>query len=414
MSSRARRHGLLITQIAAALLLYAAIPRLVPVHRTWGDEPYYVAAAHRGVAVDELRERYESDPKPDPDRAWSDELTRFFRRLATLNSILLAIAGLALYRLALGLGASTGTANLAVALTLFNPRVLFFLEAAWPEILHLALLSSGMAVLVAAFTSGSRTHAFGAGLCFGLAALTKGIVGPFLVCAVPVLVAEALLRRRPWRAPLGVVLSCLLGVTLCLLPQALANHAREGMFAIATNKWINLEVGLIPVERNDPDPFERYMASSTDPRQRERLARERVVRHLQATPPSVIVTRQLTRLIGRQLNASSLRKGLRRHRWAGKPGVTGSLLASLVRILSWAVLLLGLVQIARSFRSSVASVLISTYIVYYLASLLVVGFNSRFFIQVYPFLALFCALELARSPRPATCASPSMKPTRHP
>jgi hypothetical protein len=431
-----RRHAPLLGVLALGALAHGAVLARFPVVRTWGDEASYTREAHRRIdlgaanfvpghmpfhhrpplgfcwlalfAEPELvrhpgAEKWIID---NPNETWSEPMARFLARTSRANLALLLAAAAALYAIALRLGAGRGAAALASAIVLFHPRLGFFVQSLWPEVLHAALLVGGLGLVAGALEDargGLRPRALGglalAGILLAYAALARGVVGPFLWIAaglVAAVHARGSAAAGPWRRALaglaaGATLAA--GFELTLLPQRLRNRAEHGTLWIAHNTWRNVEGGLL----HGPGQQERYWASSDSPAEREAAARGRVLAHLARTSWTELALRQTGALV-KKVDRSYVAQGLRLGRWrdVAPRGAGASLVAGATRLASWALLATGLVGLAAAGFASPGALLFSLFTLYYLAGLFVVIPNPRMFVQLVPPLALLTALLVER------------------
>jgi hypothetical protein len=434
------RHAPLLAVLALGTLAHAALLARFPVVRTWGDEASYTREAHRRIdlgaanllpghmlfhhrpplgfcwlalfAEPELVRHPEAKTWiiDNPNETWSEPMARFLARVSRANLALLLATAASLYAVALRLGAGRGPAALAAAIVLLHPRLGFFVQSLWPEVLHAALLVGGLGLVAAALEEtgrGLRPRALGAlglaGVLLAYAALARGVVGPFLWIAAG-LVALVHARRGgagpAWRRALGGLAAAAVLVAafeLTLLPQRLRNRAEHGTTRIAHNTWRNVEGGLL----YGPDQQERYWASSDSPEEREAAARARVLAYLARTSWTQLAWRQTGELV-KKVDRSYVAQGLRLGRWGdvAPHGAGATLVAGATRLASWALLATGLTGLALAGFGSPGALLFSLFTGYYLAGLFVVIPNPRMFVQLVPPLALLSALLAARLLRP--------------
>ncbi len=182
-SSAAFRRAPLLC-LASTAALAAAVHLFVifqtPIVRTLGDEASYTREAHRHIddgPAQLLPGRMLFHHRPPfafhffalfaerdlithpeeelwiidtPHESWSPAMARFVRSVSLAHLLLLLGTGVALYAIAARLGAGPVGANVAAALVLLNPRVGFYVQSLWTEILHMALLAGGMLLVLSA------------------------------------------------------------------------------------------------------------------------------------------------------------------------------------------------------------------------------------------------------------------------
>lgn len=192
---------------------------------------------------------------------------------------------------------------LAVALLAY-PTLAAFAHFLWPEILHLALVTSAVWILTA--RPDRLLWLAVLGVLLGLALLTKSLMGPFL----PVLLAP-LLRSGPARRRLlrvAVVGACL---AVTVAPTVAENARRHRVFAIANSAWFNLWVGLNDVSRLEfrrsivERELARYRQSADSFAERNAVLRERILALVRERGPLRVLADQLGRQYFRLLAAES-------------------------------------------------------------------------------------------------------------
>ncbi len=165
----------------------------------------------------------------------------------------------------------------AVAAGLFyavDPFAVLFSTTLLSETLFVFLLVAGLAVFCG--SAGARRIAPAAGLgaaagaVWGLAALTRPILGYATVPMAIVLLVAHLARRRPGAA-LAAAGALAAGMFLTLLPWLARNHARYGRFSLSTSSGYNLlvlHVGPMEMERRGEGFFQIRDALLAEARRR--------------------------------------------------------------------------------------------------------------------------------------------------
>lgn len=429
-------HATSLGALAALVLIAVAVHMLVisraPIVRTLGDEARYTREAHRHIdegvaqllpgrmlfhhvppftfhffsqfAVRELITHPESEfwIIDSPHETWSPAMARFVRSVSLAHLTLLVWSGVAVYALCARLGAGGLGANVAASLVLLNPRIGFYVQSLWSEILHIALLSSGLLVAVLALQCrrvfpDARKIALLAlcGVVLAYALLTRSVVGGFSWVIALVVAVEAFRdARRSGGSPArglgqGVVYAAVLLGALhgTLLPQRLANQEQHGTLKIAHNSWRNIEGGL----PQRAGYLKRYEAAANDPDGREAHSRERVLAYLWRAPKLSLASHQLGQFLGR-VRESYIDRGLREKRWG--EGVAAPSLARATILMSWLVLDLGLLGLLWRGTSSAGATLVAAFCLYYMAGLLLVIPNVRLFVQLIPPLAVLAGLAI--------------------
>ena len=418
--------------VGLALVIHVLWILVFPVQVRWGDEENYAAFAHRfmklperllhlvpgtmplywqppfpysvyGLLIErEFAEEFHRTPMPESVKRWSPGFAGFYRRIAFLNLGLLVITGGCIYEFSRRCRFGRTAGLLATAGVVFNPRLAFFVQALWPELLHLALFGGALLSLVALLQSDRKPTLFRLalpGCLFGFCALTKGIAPLFLLFALPILAREIRRPTQNGRISFRHVLILYAVFAVMVIPQMFANRVTRGIPSIATNTWINIERGVVPEDEAGVNQYRRYFGCSNDPVERERLSRKRVIAYLTKGNPLAILFRQTGQFVDTQLSKSYFVRGLRESRWRGlEPGRSLTNIAgNLVLVGSWATLLLGFAGLIRERGNSPASLLLTLFLFLYLVVVLVIGFNPRFFMQGLPFLGIFASSFLVWS-----------------
>lgn len=414
-----------------ALLLNVYLIAAFPVHKIWGDEEEYIRIAHQDQSFAAKAKRivpgfmhFEwwppfafgvygllADPHTPPppgesilvDGEAQESLeslgvySGFFRRVSALNLILFLVVAFSIYYLCLLLKFGKKTAAVAAGLFLFNPRIGFYVQALWPEMLHLALLFPALIFLVLYDSRERYRFLILSGVFFGFCSLTKGIVDTYLIVMLPVLAFHLYRRSRGNILAVLKILAVFYGCFIAVsLPQRIANYAEHKTLSISMNRWINIELGVIPYQELRVDLFKRYTESSQDPWVREELSKRRVFDYIKHSAKLKLVANQVNRFVFQQLNKSFLLLGLKIERWQLRPasGYLSVIVANIVILLSWISFLFGICGLIIRRSPSFGRTVISIYSVLYLLLVLIIVHNSRFFIQVLPFLGIFAALFL--------------------
>lgn len=420
------RHRIFAILMLFSLALNIYLISVYPVQKIWGDEEEYIRLSHKeqsfGAKVKRIIPGFmyfewwppfafgvygllaDADtPPPAGSLLTMDdesqepleslgEYSGFFARVSVLNLFLFLITAFNIYWLCILLEFSRKTASIATGVFLFNPRVLFYVQALWPEFIHLAMLSCGMILLVLFDSRRRWLFLILSGIIFGFCSLTKGIIGFYLIVLLPFLAFREYKRSRKNALTALKVLAILYGCFLAVnLPQRIANYATHRTFSISTNLWINIESGFIPFQELRVDLHKRYFESSQDPFVREELSKRRVLDYIKSSSKLKIAANQVNRFVFKQLNRSFLLMGLKRERWSlgAASGYLSVILFNIAIMLSWFVLLFGVCGLIIHRSLHAKSAFISIYAVLYLLLVFLIVHNERFFIQVLPFLGIF-------------------------
>ena len=422
-----RRWRVLAGIVFAGVLLHAAVLSIYPVQQTLGDEASYTLEAHRmldsrwtnllpgnmishhrpsfGFSYFSLFAQPEMIRHPDaefwiidtPHESWSGEMAGFMRRVAYANIALLALSTLLVFLLSRECGFGFPASATAAALMMFNPRIGFYVQSVWPEILHLTMVLAAFSLFAIALRRQREqewTRMLGwllaCGVVLAYARLTRGVVGP-LAWGLPAMIAWTIwrsphppFRGRRWAA--AGLAAAVLWVSFegTLWPQRQANLESYGSTLIGHNLWRNIEGGVGRV----PGYAAQYRDAAPDPLTREKLARERVIQRVLSQPIGQTIARQV-RSFFQRLTFSYYHRGFQDGRWenSGKRAlITGS-----VAVFSWCLFGAGLLGIALRGFGSPLSASLSLFALYYMAGLFLVIQNPRMFVALVPFLAIFSA-----------------------
>jgi 4-amino-4-deoxy-L-arabinose transferase-like glycosyltransferase len=418
-----------------ALLLLAAglaVGTRFPPQEIVGDEPFYVQAAHRHPTLAERLLELVPGAMPfywwppfapavyalcaDPEvtagfaagtpaspsiqlRPLSPALRRFLASIARLNAVLLAVSGVLLYALTLHLGAGRAAAAAAGLGLGLSPRILYYVIALWPELLHVTVVAGALLCLTAGARSNAPVWHLAGGAALGVASLIKPAAEVFALLLVSLGIVELSLRREARRRACFSILLFAIGFCAVNLPQRTANALRHERFAVSANHWVNLEAGLLPdfTYRQYFGPEAPRSYDGTAYLTLEQDSRRRVLDFLGRAALDEVLRRSTLRLFEVQLSQSFLARDLEiGRRWSEPPPATA------VRIgaaLSWLAFLLGLPG------ALVLGVLdrrarpLALYVGFQLPLLLLGGFNPRFFVQAYPALCVAGVNGIARAVR---------------
>jgi 4-amino-4-deoxy-L-arabinose transferase-like glycosyltransferase len=201
------------------------------------------------------------------------------------------------YRIVQRILPSPIAASTVLALFLFSPDLIAFSHYLWPETLHLFLVFVALWFVVC--HPASQAAVFGAGVCCGLAWLTKLLLLPF----VPLLSVVFLVFKTdlPWRQRLVTVGLFSLALTATVLPTMIGNWHKHNQFIIADSSMFNLWVGLTDVERSDKDyarvgtEMGQFFRAGGDWRSRSRVYQGKIVALVQQQGVWTTLTQQLSR-----------------------------------------------------------------------------------------------------------------------
>lgn len=326
------------------------------------------------------------------------------------QSLMLLACALLVQAIWLRVSGNESAARIAAALFVLNPSTAAYAQWLWPEVLHLLLVLLVLWLLLV--RNLSRTGAFIAGLCTGLALLAKSLLSLFW----PVLLYAFVQKRKPYVRIMAALLF-VGGVALPTVPTMIDGWRQWGSVTIADSSMYNLWVGLTDRWRSDyvedmgGVTLPAFLASGTTPAQRNAVYREKV-RNLVAERGLVDVAEaQLGRQYFRLLNAKTpLLSQLPGPSCAGylgayhtSPGVTAGLtwLANIFHVLTLVGCAFGIALWRR--RPDVVFVLLALFAGYQLALMLPLHVKARFLFPLLPVLCGFAGSFLAALQ--ARCAS---------
>ena len=316
------------------------------------------------------------------------EKRRFMKDVAYFQLLLLVVSGVLIYLISINMSLSPSFSSQAVALTIFNPRVLFYIQTLWPELIHYVLLLSAIFFFIFYFKKNSLVLLLISSVLFIYCVFTKLIVSYYFYLLIAVLIYY---HRNTLKQKRTIYALCLFIIPFFLLStiQKAKNYYKFNAFAISTNIWINIEKGIIPRDyiMNGLSIQDGYNAVSKDPIVRERKSRERVIDYvLKSSNIEDFVSHQVGQFFD-QLGSSFLRRGVRINRWSRSDAL--DLAVSFSKFLSWFLFILGSVGAFLYSRKNIIIFSVAIFVIYYLASLLLVLYNPRYFVPVIPLLAIF-------------------------
>ena len=411
----------LVLILGAVLCLHVVGGALEPPPVFWGDEVHYLRLARldaqegrRGLVPGTLR----FDHRPElGSRVLSlfDDGQRtpleIYRGAARLHLVLLlSLVGLTWLT---GRCADLGppTALGAAALVGFFPWLGFHVHSLWPELLHAVLLGAFLLATSYYLRDRRRLWLLVAGIAGGYAAMTKGVVLPFLPLTAVYLAfvdLRSARRRSPWLRVSGAAL--LVGSLLLVVSPQIARNAREGHgLRLSANRWWNLELGLtIPLEAMRREGLDRwapnheinraYRRAASSPVEREALARERTLAYVRERGLARAVFDQGPKLVHLLVvEESSLEQSSGvRERWGEEtPGWLGAI-AGAGRLMWYALLLFGLLGAAVEARRGPVWGFLALFLAFQFTALAAVPVKARLMMPMTPVLALFAAALGAR------------------
>jgi hypothetical protein len=409
-ADRTDRSARRLPWLALALALLVAAAHLAaracaPAPRFWGDEGHYALLAQadaREGRTSLLPGTLGFEHRPIFGvRVCALFVPRLFAGVTLLNTLLLSLVVLLTCAAGRMLDLSPPAALAAAALLGAFPWLGFHVHSLWPEILHAFFFALVLCGLLAFLRGGSAAWLALAGVASAYALFTKGSLAPF-VPFFAVFVALAGARRASEVPPGARALRALapaavyaMSVLAVVAPQ-LVHNARAGYGPhLAANRWWNLEVGLATGETVD-DVNQRYWASSPDPLERERLARERTLAHVREVGAGQLLAaqaRKLAALVFRK--PSELEASLHREaRWGDPPPRWLAALELPARALWYALLLLGTLGLALRAARSSGWLLLALFALGYLTALLFVPVKPRFALPLVPVLCLAAGAAL--------------------
>ena len=337
----------------------------------------------------------------------SEEIGAALRPVTWVNlTLLLALAGL-VFAFCVHLGAGVPAAALGAALIAINPRLGYYVATLWPELLHAVLLSGALLGLSQAVDLAGRGRRLGyglamaSGLLVGYATLTKGVAGTFFGLVSLAIACWALWRLRSDRRSAARLMIALVlfvvSAQAVVLPQRLANRSRIGAPIIATNFWLNVEVGLGSDDLDAGDIRRTYFGASRDFLERETLSRARIRSYLSSADPARLALRLAAKL-KRVVWSSFLAKSRATKRWEGIDEEDLGAVRILSLLLNCGLMVGAGAYALLAFRWRFPELLLLGFVVYYFAGLIVMVGNERMFVQAIPPLTILTASLAGRLP----------------
>lgn len=249
------------------------IPRQIP-----GALPYYwwppfASAFYSVLSPDSLKDFYANNPS-DRRKTLIPPQKQFLRNVAAVNVLLLGMSGLILYYIAKLCGLGKGWSSIAAAFTLLNPRILFYEQALWPEVLHLLIFCCALLFLFLFLQKRSIGLLLTSSLFFSYASFTKGVAGIYILLLAALLFLYHF-KFVSFSQSLKYSAALLIPFLLLTNAQKMRNFLVHDHYAIASNTWINIEAGLIPEDSITADGYrnvyERYQKAARTPLKKERL-----------------------------------------------------------------------------------------------------------------------------------------------
>lgn len=339
--------------------------------------------------------------------------------------LLLAGAGVLLYRITLALTGEPRTALWAGALLAINPLTVGFATWLWPEVLHLFLSLAVAWLVVRSRRAEVRSKSIGlavvAGATLGLCLLAKSLLTAFWP-----IVLLALIDRRAWRTSAMRVGACALAALVVTAPALYRGWQETGRAQIADSSWFNLWAGLADVHRSDyvndmtGARMAEYLGASDAHAVRVAFAREKAVSIIESQGMLDTATRQLGKQYFRLFDARNSLvaqlPGPACRGYLGHYAIDSPALARGVDYVArtWHVALLVL------FALGVAAwqdwrrgwlLIAAAFVGYQLALFSGLHVKSRFLLPMLPVFCLFAGYFLARLPQFATTSSP-LSPVR--
>jgi len=415
-------HKSLILVLLLAVIVSVIFIELYENMKIWGDEPEYIMISHEEAnnqispvisllpgylslqwwpplpysiysffANDRLQDHFAKKNILDDEHFLTNK-RRFLKDVAYLQLLLLVVSGVLIYLISITMSLSPSFSSLAVALTIFNPRVLFYIQTLWPELIHYVLLLSAIFFFISYLKKNSLVLLLISSVLFIYCVFTKLIVSYYFFLLIVVLIYY---HRNTLKQKRTINALCLFIIPFFLLStiQKTKNYYEFNAFAISTNSWINIERGIIPNHIMDGSSIgEGYRAVSNDPIERERKSRERVIEYvLKSSKIEDFVSHQVGQFFD-QLGSSFLQRGVRRNRWSRSNAL--DLAVSFSTFLSWFLFILGSVGAFLYSRKNIIIFSVAIFVIYYLASLFLVLYIPRYFVPVIPPLAIFTSMVI--------------------
>ena len=401
--------------VVAATLGHLVLLTIEPEPRLYGDEGLYIRLAeldlrqsNRSLLPGQLR--FEHRPQ-----LWSRVLSYMttlgdrqatYRRATHFNTFFHILAALLIVRVSRLLGIGRAGALVAgIHMALF-PWNAFFSHTLWPESLHSAMLAAFLWSVAKAQVDRRLRWWVLAGLSAGIAFLTKAVMSVFIALTLPFLLlglpfGDTGGTSKPLRFRLLAAAALLTSVASIAGPQIHHNGKAGHGYSVAANRWWNLEVGITPdadkqwARRVARKVTQNYRAAADTPRERERLARERLKVVVQSRGVAATLGGQARKFVELILvTPSTFEFSIQRMRRWGVPSPAWSYLLAAAGRVWWYFLL---VSAAFGLLASIRKPALwqtAIFLLGFSCALAFVPLKLRFAVPLYPLLAIFSAAFL--------------------
>lgn len=413
-----KRCGGLLALLTLVGVVHGLIIWRSPAPVLFGDEGEYLQRAFEDA------ERGDTSLLPGRLRFdWRPELaSRFYSRFAgrylsgadVLRRVSVAHLGMLLAILALTygqarwLGLRAASSLFACALLGGFPWLGFYVHALWPEILHAFATAVALFCLQGYFVSWRRAWLVPAGVALGYALFAKASLNLFVPVIAAYLGVASFAHFRsaspgasPWLRSAAAVAVLVATLSLVLGPQLVRNARAGNGLRLASNRWINLELGLMreagPPERRG-EIYRRYQHAAGSRAEREERSRQRTLEYLRANPLSAIAAaqaRKLALLLARK--RSFLEFALYGERWGSDPPGWLPAVAWIGRGMWYAICVLGTLGALLVGLRSPGWGLLALLLAYFAAALFAIPLKPRFAMPAVPVLCLFSGAAFERA-----------------
>ncbi len=369
-----------------------------------GDEVYYQQLALQYANGENA---YPNLLWPNLQAEWMSIVYRIFGEgllaIQLIQIILWLLTGVIVYRIALSIKATSQYAIYALALMLLNPELMAFSHYLWAETIHLfffcvmlwGLICHPRNIIIVTIS----------GISLGLGLLSKLLLIPF----IPISLALYIFLNRQylfWKT-IGLIAIFLCSMYLTIAPTIERNREQFNAPMIADSTLFNIWVGLNDTGKTEHESeivgemFQDYMELGNTHQERNQVVKAEIELFMQSSDILSIGMHQLSKQYFRLFYYESF--FLKQLPYQSAPSypdfpiIWVGLIAIYVigfYICSWLCAIYGLATM--SFETIDWRLLFVLFLLYNLAIFFVIHSKPRYVIQLYPTVAIFGAVGIAR------------------
>lgn len=419
-SARFQEHRGILVLLAIVVSLHGMTILFAPDRSPFGDELSYIAHAVEDAERGDtslLPGALRFDWRPEfASRLYSKFISAGIdaddlpRSVGVVHLAMFVALLIFMYLQARWLGLGTVGALVACGLLGLFPWFGFYLHALWPEVIHAFFLGFALCLMQRYLVTWHWAWLLSAGCALGFALLTKGVVNLIVPFLAAYLAGVSMLRFQKMGDPLHVAsikgalpgFALLIGVALVIGPQLARNVADGHGMRLASNRWVNIELGLLrPHDSGQPRKQSGIYAQYRDDENgvgAEEGSRARVLEHLSTHPTSKILLDQSVKwmwLVGR--STSFFERAIESNRWGVESSDWLRALGNLGRGMWYLIFGLGLVGAAMQGLRSPGWGLLALLVLYFVVALFAIPVKLRFAMPMVPVLCFFCGAMADRA-----------------